>query len=212
MFIERSFFTVTTPLTSRQQRVLDFIRRSIADGSPPTRSEIALAFGLASANSAEQYLRALEQKGYIELSARARGITLTPGSGLPRMRSVPLIGRVAAGRPLLATEHIEEQVAVAPHWFAQIPDFLLQVRGDSMRDAHILDGDWLAVRALPSAENGQIVVARLDDEATVKRYRRQDNVVTLLPAHPDYQPIVVDLAEQSLVIEGIALGVIGRRL
>jgi repressor LexA len=154
----------------------------------------------------------LEQKGYLELSGRARGIALTSASAVPRLRHVPVVGRVAAGRPLLASEHIEDQVAIAPQWFPQAPDFLLRVHGDSMRDAHILDGDWLAVRATPVAENGQIVVARLGEEATVKRYRRQGDVVTLFPANPDYQPIRIDLSTQSLAIEGIALGVIGRRL
>lgn len=203
-------------LTPRQAQVLEYIRHQIADhGGPPTRAEIAAAFGLRSANSAEQYLRILAEKGHLEVSGRARGIRLHERHREPRAatRRVPLVGRVAAGMPILAVENLDDHLDLATALFTPAPDFLLRVHGESMRDAGILDGDLLAVRRTPSAENGQIVVARLDDEATVKRYRRDGHRVSLIPENSDpaYRTLVIDLREQELVIEGLVLGVIGVR-
>jgi repressor LexA len=192
------------PLTPRQAEILQFIRDALQEsGMPPTREEIMRAFGFRSPNAAQAHLQALARKGVIELRAGAsRGIRLRDGGGLP------LVGRVAAGQPILAEQHIEDHYSVDPRLFTPTPDYLLRVRGQSMRDAGILDGDLLAVHRTPEARNGQIVVARLEDEVTVKRFRRRGNRVTLLPENPEFEPIVVDLRREPLVIEGIGVGVI----
>lgn len=192
------------PLTPRQEEILSFIRDTVARaGRPPTRAEVCTAFGFRSPNAAESHLRALAAKGAIVLEeGRARGIRLAGGAGLP------LIGRVAAGSPLLAIEHVESHHAVDPALFSPRADYLLRVRGLSMRDAGILDGDLLAVHRSPEARSGQIVVARVHDEVTVKTFRRRGAVVSLMPANPDFAPIVVDTRHEPLVIEGIAVGLI----
>jgi repressor LexA len=195
-------------LTARQQRVLDFILEfSAAQGFPPTRAEICKALGFRSPNAAEDHLRALVKKGAIEiLPGTSRGIrTLT---ARPGHDGLPLVGRVAAGHPILAQENVEQQVRVEPGLFRPRADYLLRVEGMSMREAGILDGDLLAVHRARQAVNGQIVVARVDDEVTVKRFRRRGNIVRLLPENPDFQPIVIDLRRQSLELEGIGVGVI----
>ncbi|NMG49022.1 transcriptional repressor LexA [Azoarcus communis] len=191
-------------LTARQQEILDFIRQTVeSEGRPPTRAEVCTAFGFRSPNAAETHLRALAAKGAILLEeGRARGIRLAEALGLP------LIGRVAAGSPILATEHIEKHFQLDPALFSPRADYLLRVRGLSMRDAGILDGDLLAVHRTTEARNGQIVVARLDDEVTVKTLQRKGNTVELLPANPDFAPIVVDLRSTPLSIEGIMVGLI----
>lgn len=191
-------------LTPRQKQVLDLIRRHIQTrGMPPTRAEIGEAFGFRSPNAAEEHLRALERKGVIELlPGSSRGIRLTAPGGLP------VVGRVAAGSPLLAEEHIEQHCDIAGDFFRPRAHYLLRVHGMSMRDAGILDGDLLAVHRVARAENRQLVVARLDDEVTVKQFRQRGNIVTLLPKNPDFAPIRVNLKEQSLVIEGLGVGVI----
>jgi len=203
-------------LTARQAQVLEFVRKHIAEhGGAPTRAEIAANFGLRSANSAEQYLRTLAEKGHLEVTGQARGIRLAVQHRERRveMLSVPVVGRVAAGMPILAVENLDDHRDLAANLFEPAPDFLLRVKGQSMRDAGILDGDLLAVKRAQNATNGQIVVARINDEATVKRFRRDGHVVQLIPENTDpaYQPIVIDLREQELTIEGHALGVIGVR-
>jgi repressor LexA len=199
-----------TPLTPRQAEILEMIREFMATtGMPPTRAEIADALGFRSANAAEDHLKALARKGAIELLPGAsRGIRLVEEDGLP------VVGRVAAGSPILAVEHIEDRYQVDPDVFHPRADYLLRVRGMSMRDAGILNGDLLAVSQTSEVSNGQIVVARLEDEVTVKRFRRRGRQVTLLPENPDYSPIEVDLREQSLVIEGLGVGILrnGRKL
>lgn len=238
-------------LTARQSQILGLIIQQITQtGRPPTRAEIARTLGFRSANAAEDHLRALERKGYIQLAAgTSRGIQLTAqatagqaaiGShslpaavaarpGMPAdaatppapgplpgapiwttsadQRLVPLIGRVAAGHPILAAEHVEREIPLAPHLFESAPDYLLRVRGSSMRDAGILDGDLLAVRSTPQARHGQIVVARLGDDVTVKRLDHQGKRIRLLPENPDFEPIVIGAGDQ-FAIEGIAVGLI----
>jgi repressor LexA len=191
-------------LTPRQAEILQLIRDSVeADGAPPTRAEIAKFFGFRSPNAAEEHLRALARKGAIVLEeGRARGIRLLVDLGLP------LIGRVAAGSPILATEHVQGRYQVDPAMFKPRADYLLRVCGMSMRDAGILDGDLLAVHQTTEVRSGQIVVARLHDEVTVKRLRRKGNIVELLPENPEFAPIVVDTRNQPLVIEGLAVGLI----
>lgn len=202
----------TAILTTRQREILEFIRTTLTQcGAPPTREEIARAFGFRSLNAAEQHLQALQKKGLLELiSGTSRGIRLhesiRPESA--RESGLPLIGRVAAGSPILATENILRHPAVDPSTFSPRADYLLEVRGSSMRDAGILDGDWLAVHRQNQARNGQIVVARLGDEVTVKRLRIQGAQAELIAENPDYAPIVVDLHRNPLVIEGLAVGVI----
>lgn len=193
-----------SPLTPRQQEILQWIRDRIeAGGLPPTRAEIGQHFGFSSPNAAEAHLKGLARKGALELLPGAsRGIRLTNGGGLP------VVGRVAAGSPILAQEHIEAHYQVDAALFAPRADYLLRVRGLSMKEAGILDGDLLAVHRSPEARSGQIVVARLDDEVTVKRFRKQGHIVRLLPENPDFEPIVVDLRQRELVIEGIGVGVI----
>jgi repressor LexA len=252
-------------LTARQSQILMLIVQAITGtGRPPTRAEIAQALGFRSANAAEDHLRALERKGYIQLTAgTSRGIQLTalaqtatsqplvqpaqrvaaqglsgtapaapaglapspasplapplasplapPGAPIwtaaSDQRLVPLIGRVAAGNPILAAEHVEREIPLAPQLFDSAPDYLLRVRGSSMRDAGILDGDLLAVRSTPQARHGQIVVARLGDDVTVKRLEHQGRRIRLLPENPDFQPIEVG-AGDDFAIEGIAVGLI----
>jgi repressor LexA len=197
------------PLTRRQQEILQLIRDTVrATGLPPTRAEICQAFGFASPNAAEDHLRALARKGVIELAEGiARGIRLV-GS---EPAGMPLIGRVAAGQPILAEQHVQGHYQVDPALFTPQADYLLQVRGMSMRDVGILDGDLLAVHRTAEARNGQIVVARLQDEVTVKRLRRNGPIVELLPENPEFSPIVVDLRQDFLAIEGLAVGVIRNR-
>ncbi|HZV55383.1 MAG TPA: transcriptional repressor LexA [Rhodocyclaceae bacterium] len=189
-------------LTPRQQEILDFIRNSLEVlGAPPTRTEICSAFGFASPNAAEDHLRALAKKGAIVLEpGSARGIRLVEQLGLP------LIGSVAAGSPLLAVENQLGKVQVNPNLFVPRADYLLKVRGNSMVDAGILDGDLLAVHKTGEARSGQIVVARLDDEVTVKRLKRTGRRIELLPENPDYSPIAVEGHE--FAIEGLAVGLI----
>jgi len=206
-------------LTPRQQEILALIRQHIADtGFPPTRAEIAARLGFRSPNAAEEHLKALARKGVIELASGAsRGIRLrllpdAQGNDLPSAvqvaLSLPLVGRVAAGSPILAQEHVEASYALDPSLFDERPDYLLKVRGMSMRDAGILDGDLLAVRRSQEARNGQIVVARVGDEVTVKRLRRRGHVVELLPENPDYSPIVVDARSDEFALEGIGVGLL----
>ena len=191
-------------LTPRQQEILDFIRSNVEMlGAPPTRAEIATAFGFSSHNAAEEHLKALAKKGVVVLEpGSARGIRLVEQLGLP------LIGSVAAGSPILAVENVQGRYALDASLFKPRADFLLRVRGLSMLHAGILEGDLLAVHRCAEARNGQIVVARLDDEVTVKRYRKHGSVVELIAENPDYAPIVVDTRIQPLVIEGIAVGLI----
>jgi repressor LexA len=198
--------TSTLELTPKQLEVLAFIRRFIDDGGlPPTRGEIAQGLRLKNRQGIDQHLRALAAKGAIELiPGISRGIRLSEVSPA----GLPLLGRIAAGAPILATANIEDYVNVDPVLFRPAADFLLRVRGDSMKDADILDRDLLAVHRTNHARNGQIVVARIGDEATVKYYRRQGQVVRLEPANPAYEPIEIDLREQELAIEGLATGVI----
>lgn len=200
-------------LTSRQAEILAFIRASIRrSGLPPTRAEIARALGFRSANAAEEHLRALARKGAIELLPGAsRGIRVLDDDNLARS-GLPVIGRVAAGQPLLAVEHVEEYRAIDPGVFHPRADYLLRVSGASMRDAGILDRDLLAVHATRNVTNGQVVVARLDDEVTVKRFRQRGSRVRLLPENPDFEPIEVDLAIRELVIEGLAVGILRTHL
>jgi repressor LexA len=193
-------------LTTRQQEVYDLVRDRLAQtGMPPTRAEIARHLGFRSPNAAEEHLKALARKGVIEIvSGASRGIRLL----MEEDDGLPLIGRVAAGEPLLAQQHIEGHYKVDPSMFKPSADFLLRVNGMSMRDIGILDGDLLAVHKTQDVRNGQVVVARIDDEVTVKRLKKQGNIVQLLPENSEFQPIVVDLREQSFTIEGLAVGVI----
>lgn len=197
-------------LTPAQSRILQFIRQSLEEtGLPPTRAEIAQAMEFRSPNAAEEHLRTLERKGAIEiLKGSARGIRLKDGGGLP------LIGRVAAGSPILAEAHVQAHYQIDPSLFKPSADYLLKVRGMSMRDAGILDGDLLAVHRTSEARSGQIVVARVQDDVTVKRLRRKGAMVELLPENPEFEPIVVDTRRETLVIEGLGVGIIrsGRAL
>jgi repressor LexA len=211
-------------LTARQEQILNLIRDAIENtGFPPTRAEIATELGFRSANAAEEHLQALARKGAIEISpGTSRGIRLLdmghngPGrSGGTQMAlphpalmqlNLPLVGRVAAGSPILAQEHIEANYNVDRSLFSAKPDYLLKVRGMSMRDAGILDGDLLAVKKIDSARNGQIVVARIGDDVTVKRFRKTGSLIELLPENPDFEPIRVDLAQDEFALEGLAVG------
>jgi repressor LexA len=200
-------------LTERQEEILKLIRElTEVSGYPPTRAEIAERMGFRSVNAAEQHLRALEKKGAIEISSGAsRGIRVRdgrPAGRLGRLLELPVIGRVAAGSPILAEEHVQGRYQVDPNLFTPRADYLLRVRGMSMRDAGILEGDLLAVHRTQEARTGQVVVARLADEVTVKRFRRRGHAVQLLPENPDFEPIEVDLRSEPLVIEGVAVGVI----
>jgi repressor LexA len=216
-------------LTARQEQILNLIREAIENtGFPPTRAEIASELGFRSANAAEEHLQALARKGAIEISpGTSRGIRLLDMSGngnngsvrfgghqmsLPHpsimQLSLPLIGRVAAGSPILANEHVEANSRVDPSLFSAKPDYLLKVRGLSMRDIGILDGDLLAVKKSDTAKNGQIVVARLGDEVTVKRYKKTGSLIELLPENPDFEPIRVDSGDESFALEGLAVGLL----
>jgi repressor LexA len=207
-------------LTARQEQILNLIKEAIENtGFPPTRAEIAAELGFKSANAAEEHLQALARKGAIEISpGTSRGIRLRDmGSGRPAQMalphpalmqlSLPLVGRVAAGSPILAQEHIETNYSVDPALFAARPDYLLKVRGMSMRDAGILDGDLLAVKKADAARNGQIIVARLGDEVTVKRYKKTGGVIELLPENPDFKTIRVENRE-DFALEGLAVGLL----
>lgn len=191
-------------LTPRQQQILQWIREQIAgSGLPPTRAEICRAMGFRSPNAAEEHLRALARKGVIEMLAGAsRGIRLK------QLPGIPVVGRVAAGSPLLAEQHIESHYRIDPALFKPRADYLLRVRGASMRDAGIFDGDLLAVHRTPHFRSGQIVVARLHDEVTVKRIRQRRHLVELVPENPAFQVLVVDTRREPLAIEGIAVGVL----
>jgi repressor LexA len=222
----------TPKLTARQQQILNLVQSAIErTGAPPTRAEIATELGFKSANAAEEHLKALARKGAIELvGGTSRGIRLKSDTlremarsrldrlgglgqqlGLPvpslSQLCLPLVGRVAAGSPILAQEHIETSYQVEPSLFQRQPDYLLRVRGMSMRDAGILDGDLLAVQKASEARNGQIVVARLGDEVTVKRLQRKGGRIELLPENPDFEPILV-APDSDFSLEGIAVGLI----
>ena len=196
-------------LTARQQQILDLIRACVNDdGMPPTRAEIARRLGFSSPNAAESHLKALARKGFIEIiPGLNRNIRLRQEHSVDP-DALPLVGRVAAGAPILAQEHIEGRYRFDAALFRPRPDYLLRVHGMSMRDAGILDGDLLVVQRTPEAHSGQIVVARLDDEVTVKRLERRGEHIRLLPANPEFTPIKVNPAQTSLVIEGVAVGVI----
>jgi repressor LexA len=219
--------TKINKLTARQQQVFELIQRAIErTGFPPTRAEIAAELGFSSANSAEEHLRALARKGVIELAAGAsRGIRLIGDMGEARgledaphqltlphpaimQLSLPLVGRVAAGSPILAQEHISQHYSCDPALFPARPDYLLKVRGLSMRDAGILDGDLLAVQKKTEAKDGQIVVARLGDDVTVKRWKRRADGVELIAENPDYENIFVAAGSADFALEGIAVGLI----
>ena len=196
------------PLTPRQSQILEMIQDFIAEtGMPPTRAEIASELGFKSANAAEEHLRALQKKGVLDLvPGTSRGIQLK--DSLREQIGLPLVGRVAAGSPILAQEHIETHYRLDPALFNPKPHYLLRVEGMSMKDAGILDGDLVAVHRTPEVRSRQIVVARLDDEVTVKRYRQEGSVVWLLPENEEFEPIQVDLTKQSMMIEGVVVGVI----
>lgn len=197
-------------LTKRQAEVLSCIREHIENtGYPPTRADIARQLGFRSANAAEEHLKALARKGAIEIIAgTSRGIRIpdmeetTPG--------IPVVGRVAAGSPLLAQEHIEEHCQIPADFFYPKADYFLKVHGLSMKDIGILDGDLLAVHQTSEAKNGQVVVARIDNEVTVKRFEKDQHKVLLIAENPDFKPIEVDLRHQELNIEGLAVGVLRR--
>jgi repressor LexA len=213
-------------LTARQQQILDLVQSAIErTGAPPTRAEIAAELGFRSANAAEEHLQALARKGVIELvGGTSRGIRLKSDTlralneargkqfslPLPSLAqlTLPLVGRVAAGAPILAQEHVEQTYLLEATMFPRRPDYLLKVRGMSMRDAGILDGDLLAVQKSREARNGQIVVARLGDEVTVKRFRRTRTTIELLPENPDFQPIIVPFGDVDFELEGIAVGLV----
>ena len=209
-------------LTARQQQVFELVQQAVErTGFPPTRAEIAAQLGFSSANAAEEHLRALARKGVIELTAGAsRGIRVLPRAddGAPHQftlphaalmqLSLPLVGRVAAGSPILAQEHVAQHYSCDPALFASRPDYLLKVRGMSMRDAGILDGDLLAVQKRSEAKDGQIVVARIDDDVTVKRLKRVANGIELIAENPDYPPIFVAAGSAEFALEGVAVGLI----
>ncbi|CDG22759.1 LexA repressor [Xenorhabdus poinarii G6] len=196
-------------LTARQQQVYNLVRDHISQtGMPPTRAEIAARLGFRSPNAAEEHLKALARKGVIEIiSGASRGIRLLLEEEDAGAR-LPLIGRVAAGEPLLAQEHIESHYKVDPELFKPSADFLLRVSGMSMKDVGIMDGDLLAVHKTQDVHNGQIIVARIEDEVTVKRFKQTGNKIELIAENQEFQPIVVDLSEQSFTIEGLAVGII----
>jgi len=197
-------------LTARQQQVLSFIREYMSsNGYPPTRVDIARELGFRSPNAAEDHLKALARKGAIEMIPGAsRGIRLPAENEAPDDDSLPVIGQVAAGAPILALENIENHCKIDPAFFSPRADYLLRVRGMSMKDIGILDGDLLAVHRTSEARNGQVVVARIDDEVTVKRFHKQGRKVSLIAENPEFAPIEIDLGEQELIIEGLSVGVI----
>ena len=195
-------------LTPRQKQILELIQDFIYEtGMPPTRAEIAAELGFKSANAAEEQLRALQRKGVLDLvPGTSRGIQLK--DSLRDQMGLPLVGQVAAGSPILAEEHIEAHYRIDPQLFNPKPHYLLRVQGMSMKNAGILDGDLVAVHRTPEVRSRQIIVARLDDEVTVKRYQQTGTLVSLLPENEDFEPIEVDLKTQALVIEGVVVGVI----
>lgn len=195
-------------LTNRQSQIFDLIKEKISEtGMPPTRAEIASFFGFKSANAAEEHLKALAKKGYIEmLPGTSRGIRLA--EEFIEDEGIPLIGRVAAGEPILAQEHVEEHYKIDGNMFHPAADYLLRVNGESMKDIGILDGDLLAVHATTDVQNGQVIVARVEEDVTVKRFKREGNIVYLHAENEDFSPIKVDLANQHFNVEGIAVGVI----
>lgn len=195
-------------LTPRQAEILELIQTAIEEtGMPPTRAEIAAELGFRSANAAEEHLRALQRKGAIELiPGVSRGIRICDEVEL----GLPVVGRVAAGQPMLAEQHIETHYRLDPGLFTTKPHYLLQVHGMSMRDAGIRDGDLVAVHRTPDVRNRQIIVARLEDEVTVKRYKQKGREVWLMPENPDFEPIHVDLESEHMMIEGVVVGVIRR--
>ena len=195
-------------LTPRQKQILELIQDFIYEtGMPPTRAEIARELGFKSANAAEEHLRALQRKGVLDLvPGTSRGIQLK--DSLRDQMGLPLVGQVAAGNPILAEENIETHYRIDPQLFNPKPHYLLRVQGMSMKNAGILDGDLVAVHRTPEVRSRQIIVARLDDEVTVKRYRQTGTLVYLLPENEDFEPIEVDLKTQALVIEGVVVGVI----
>ncbi|HHQ4644374.1 TPA: transcriptional repressor LexA [Aeromonas veronii] len=199
------------PLTPRQAEVLELIKVNMSEtGMPPTRAEIAQKLGFKSANAAEEHLKALAKKGVIEIMpGTSRGIRLLlEEEEVLEESGLPLIGKVAAGEPILAQEHIESHYKVDPALFHPRADFLLRVQGMSMKNIGILDGDLLAVHKTQEVRNGQVVVARLDEDVTVKRFQRKGSQVWLLPENEELSPIEVDLSCQQLTIEGLAVGVI----
>jgi repressor LexA len=195
-------------LTPRQAEIFSFIQEFMDEsGMPPTRAEISRALGFRSVNAAEEHLRALERKGVIELVPGAsRGIRLK--DVMREQLGLPLIGQVAAGNPILAEEHIDGHYRIDTSIFEKPPHYLLRVNGLSMRDAGILDGDLVAVHRTPEVRSGQIIVARLDDEVTVKRYRQEGTIVWLMPENENFEPIRVDLKVQEMVIEGVVVGLV----
>jgi repressor LexA len=199
-----SFFM--NKLTPRQTEVLDFIRSYIEEtGYPPTRAEIAQKLGFKSANASEEHLKALARKGAIEMiPGTSRGIKL------PENEGIPIVGLVAAGNPILAEEHVEDYCELPATFFNPSADYMLRVRGDSMIDCGIMDGDLLAVHNTQTANNGDIVVARIEDEVTVKRFQQSKNkqMVTLLPENKNFSAIEIDLRNQEFVIEGLGVGII----
>lgn len=203
---------MTIGLTPRQAEILDFIRDAVKrTGMPPTRAEIATMFGFRSPNAAEEHLRALAKKGAIEIaSGTARGIHLAEqlSGAMQSITALPLIGQVAAGSPILAEENVEKNLPVDPGMFKPKADYLLKVKGLSMKGIGILDGDLLAVHAQRDARNGQIVVARMESEVTVKRFFKKGHQVQLVAENPDFEPIEVDLRRDPFEIEGLGVGVI----
>lgn len=199
-------------LTARQQQVFDFVKQHLEQtGMPPTRAEIAKQLGFRSANAAEEHLKALARKGVIEIvSGTSRGIRLIGEveAANDEQEGLPLVGRVAAGEPILAEEHIEAMYQVDVNMFKPKADFLLKVQGMSMKDIGILDGDLLAVHSTKDVRNGQVVVVRIGDNVTVKRFERKGNMLYLHPENSELSPIVVDLSQENVEIEGIAVGII----
>ena len=208
--------TLSKSLTKRQQEILSFIQDRIQhNGAPPTRAEIADYFGFKSANAAEDHLKSLAKKGYINIkSGTSRGISLitTSTKQIKRPKGFPLVGNVAAGQPILAEENLQQYIDIETNFFNETPDFLLSVKGDSMQNIGIFEGDIIAVRKTANVRNRQIVVARIDDDVTVKRYQKDENIITLLPENDDYEPIKVDLNDQNLEIEGIVVGLLRQHL
>ncbi|MGS2717517.1 transcriptional repressor LexA [Eionea flava] len=200
-------------LTSRQEQVLMLIKQNIEEtGYPPTRAEIAKSLGFKSANAAEEHLRALARKGAIEMVPGAsRGIRL-PVDETANDPGIPIVGRVAAGSPILAEEHVQDHCSIPREFFQPSADYFLEVNGESMIDVGIFDGDLLAVHQTQQISNGQIVVARIGEEVTVKRFQRENNskIVHLIAENPEFEPIIVDLEQESFTIEGLSVGVIRR--
>ncbi len=213
-------------LTARQEQILNLIKDAIENtGFPPTRAEIATELGFRSVNAAEEHLQALARKGAIDISpGMSRGIRLRnigqnamqrsggsqlalPDSALMQL-CLPLVGRVAAGSPILAQEHIEATYTVDPAFFSARPDYLLKVRGLSMRDIGIMDGDLLAVKKVDNVKDGQIIVARIGDDVTVKRYKKTGSVIELLPENPDFKPIRIEVGRDDFTLEGLAVGLL----